>query len=154
MLDQLTMTMWIWIFLGPLIGAAIGQTKGRAGAGFFFGLLLGPIGWLIVAVGPDYSPKPVVTVHQSAPAQPPVPVADELSKLADLVKSGVLTPEEFQQQKSKLLGSNPHASGPSSEPLAARRPDPPPSHPRPCPYCNKEIAAEATRCRWCLKEVG
>ena len=44
---------WMWLILGPLIGAAIGQNKGRLGAGLFFGLLLGPIGWLIVAVGPD-----------------------------------------------------------------------------------------------------
>jgi len=36
-----------------LIGAAIGQRKGRAGAGFVFGILLGPIGWLLVAAGPD-----------------------------------------------------------------------------------------------------
>ncbi len=56
MQDQLTASMWIWLVLGPLIGAALGQRKNRAGAGFFFGLLLGPIGWLIVAVGPDYTP--------------------------------------------------------------------------------------------------
>jgi len=52
-MDELSAVFWIWLILGPLIGAAIGQKKGRAGAGFFFGLLLGPIGWLIVAVGPD-----------------------------------------------------------------------------------------------------
>jgi hypothetical protein len=53
----------IWSFLIPLfflttpcglIGAIIGQRKGRAGAGFFLGILLGPIGWLIVGLGPDY----------------------------------------------------------------------------------------------------
>ena len=44
---------WIWVILGALIGVAIGLRKGRVGAGFFFGLLLGPIGWLLVAVGPD-----------------------------------------------------------------------------------------------------
>jgi hypothetical protein len=31
-------------------------------------------------------------------------VADELMKLADLLKSGVLTPEEFSAQKARLLG--------------------------------------------------
>jgi hypothetical protein len=35
----------------------------------------------------------------------PTHVADELSKLAELVKSGALTPEEFAEQKKKLLGS-------------------------------------------------
>jgi hypothetical protein len=37
-----------------LIGAIIGQRKGRAGAGFVLGALLGPIGWLVVGVGPNY----------------------------------------------------------------------------------------------------
>lgn len=36
---------------------------------------------------------------------PPISVADELKKLADLRDSGVLSAEEFQQQKAKLLGS-------------------------------------------------
>jgi hypothetical protein len=35
----------------------------------------------------------------------PTHVADELAKLAELVKSGALTPEEFAEQKKKLLGS-------------------------------------------------
>lgn len=55
-MDEFTGIFWIWLILGPLIGAAIGQKKGRTGAGFLFGFLLGPIGWLIVAVGPDMSP--------------------------------------------------------------------------------------------------
>lgn len=50
-------TFWLWLFLGPLIGAAIGQKKKRVGAGLFFGLILGPIGWLIIAVGPDHRRK-------------------------------------------------------------------------------------------------
>lgn len=33
-------------------------------------------------------------------------IADELTKLADLKKSGVLTEEEFQAQKSRLLGGD------------------------------------------------
>jgi hypothetical protein len=45
------------IIIGAVVGALIGQLKGRAGAGMFFGLLLGPIGWLIVAVGPNLMPK-------------------------------------------------------------------------------------------------
>jgi hypothetical protein len=48
-----TYWLWMWLILGPLIGAAIGRNKGRLGAGLFFGFLLGPIGWLIIAVGPD-----------------------------------------------------------------------------------------------------
>lgn len=36
-----------------IIGALIGERKGRAGAGAFFSLLLGPLGWLLIAAGPD-----------------------------------------------------------------------------------------------------
>jgi len=31
-------------------------------------------------------------------------VADELAKLGDLLRQGLLTPDEFQQQKARLLG--------------------------------------------------
>lgn len=36
-----------------LIGAAIGSPKGQAGAGFFLGFLLGPIGIIVIAVMKD-----------------------------------------------------------------------------------------------------
>ncbi len=35
---------------------------------------------------------------------PPVDVASQLAKLADLKEKGYLTDEEFQAQKKKLLG--------------------------------------------------
>lgn len=38
----------IWGFMA-FIGAAIGSAKGKGGEGFILGLLLGPIGWIIVA---------------------------------------------------------------------------------------------------------
>lgn len=47
----------LWMFVGALVGGAIGNLRGRPEAGVGFGLLLGPLGWLIVAVGPDFRPK-------------------------------------------------------------------------------------------------
>jgi len=41
--------------------------------------------------------------QNSAGAAPPVSIADELVKLAQLRDSGVLSPDEFAQAKAKLL---------------------------------------------------
>lgn len=46
-----------WAVIAGGIGAAIGQKKGRAGEGFVLGLLIGPLGWLLVAVGKSQGPK-------------------------------------------------------------------------------------------------
>lgn len=40
----------LWVALGGGIGYAIGNTKGRGAAGFWLGMLLGWIGWIIVAL--------------------------------------------------------------------------------------------------------
>lgn len=47
----------IWIVMG-FIGMAIGSSKGRGGFGFLMGLLLGFIGWIIVAVMPEAKQAP------------------------------------------------------------------------------------------------
>lgn len=41
---------FVWFGIGGGIGAAIGSSKGRGGTGFVLGVLLGFIGWIIVAV--------------------------------------------------------------------------------------------------------
>ena len=46
-----------WVVIFGAIGAAIGGHKGRQEAGFLWGALLGPLGWLVIAVGPDLRPK-------------------------------------------------------------------------------------------------
>jgi hypothetical protein len=43
----------LWLFMG-LLGAALGNSKGRGGDGFCLGVLLGPIGVVIVVL---LSPK-------------------------------------------------------------------------------------------------
>jgi hypothetical protein len=47
-----------------------------------------------------------ISERQTQPALPNASVADEIKKLADLHHSGVLTLDEFQQQKTRLLGVN------------------------------------------------
>jgi hypothetical protein len=42
--------LFIWIILLGAVGAFLGSRKGRTGEGLFLGALLGPIGWLIIAV--------------------------------------------------------------------------------------------------------
>jgi hypothetical protein len=45
-----------WL-LSAVVGALIGQSKGRPTAGAFWGLLLGPLGWLVVVSVPDERAK-------------------------------------------------------------------------------------------------
>jgi hypothetical protein len=58
-MDLVVYLLFAFIFFGAP-GVLIGQRKGRAFAGFVWGMLLGPIGWLIVWLGPD--------LRQSSPA--------------------------------------------------------------------------------------
>jgi hypothetical protein len=46
-----------WAFICAAIGGKIGTIKGRPEAGFLWGFLLGPLGWLIVFGGPDLGTK-------------------------------------------------------------------------------------------------
>ena len=49
------MDVWfiLWMTLGPLVGAAIGHSKGRALAGAAWGVFAGPLGWIIMLIAPD-----------------------------------------------------------------------------------------------------
>ena len=40
----------VGVFLMGAVGCAIGANKGNGGAGFLLGMLLGPIGWLLVFI--------------------------------------------------------------------------------------------------------
>ncbi len=56
-MTNMPVVLFLWAVVGGLIGAAIGRRKNRAEGGFVLGMLLGPIGWLLVASGPSYAPK-------------------------------------------------------------------------------------------------
>lgn len=116
-MSDFTVLFWSWILCG-LIGAAIGSTKGRSGAGFWFGLLLGPLGWLLVAVGPDLRKKvpeqnrdpingPAVQglpPEGAVASPPPLPTpTDSILALKKLLDAGAITPEEYEAKKKSLL---------------------------------------------------
>jgi len=51
------MELLFGLIIASLIGAAIGQSKGRTGAGLVLGFLLGPIGWILIILGPNPKKK-------------------------------------------------------------------------------------------------
>lgn len=61
-------------------------------------------------VAPTEPPTPSATAFTPSEKAPLVGIADELSKLANLRDSGVLTEEEFVLEKTKLLARNPRSS--------------------------------------------
>ncbi len=50
----------VWLFLA-IVGGLIGNARGRGAFGFFLGLLLGPIGWLLLFCLPKRVPSPVTS---------------------------------------------------------------------------------------------
>lgn len=47
----------LWILVGGLVGHAIGRIKGRPEAGVIWGVLLGALGWVVIAAGPNFRQK-------------------------------------------------------------------------------------------------
>ena len=89
------MEIIIALIICSLIGLAIGQTRGRSGAGLFFGFLLGPIGWLLVLVGPN-----------------PKKELEEKKKQALLNQQLVMQQAQLNELKklqTSLVGGNPSA---------------------------------------------
>ena len=54
-MDELSMNTLLaaWMIGGALMGAIIGNWRGRLVAGLIWGALLGVIGWALVGFGPD-----------------------------------------------------------------------------------------------------
>ena len=88
-----------------VVVALIGNNrKIGAAAAFFASVFLSPLIGLILVLASKrndqeaYEQKMLETASQGK-----VSTADELLKLKSLLDSGVITPEEFEQQKAKLL---------------------------------------------------
>lgn len=50
----------LFVVVGPLVGAPLGGVRGHWVAGFFLGVFLGPLGWLIALL----LPKPNLTMER------------------------------------------------------------------------------------------
>tara|TARA_B110000240_G_scaffold174295_1_gene200671 strand:- start:34 stop:315 length:282 start_codon:yes stop_codon:yes gene_type:complete len=87
-----------WFILAILVGV-YASNKGKSFLGYFFiAALLSPlVGFIIVFVSKDSTAKeqPIIIEKES--------VSDELLKLNELKEKGILSEEEFNEQKKKLL---------------------------------------------------
>ena len=95
--------MWAWAFAGSLAALVTGGLAWFAFPFFANSTHLSHLqskGYLTTAqlqARQSESEKPTVTA-------PPISVADELKKFADLREQGVITEEDFQKKKRELLG--------------------------------------------------
>ncbi len=84
-----------WVLPCGIIGALIGPRKGRAPLrGFAIGGIGGPFGLVYLALQRD--------VARSGRLMPPSPT-DELLKLGEARRQGLVTQEEFEAKKRELL---------------------------------------------------
>lgn len=68
---------------------------------FFLGWTF--IGWVVALVWATTNDAQPVVVQQKVSTPKPASNADELEKLASLKDRGIITPEEFEQQKARVL---------------------------------------------------
>ena len=99
------------LFVSVILGIWFGAMKKRLWAGFFLGLLLGPIGLVIILLMPkkksalddfmsgDFSAESLPT-DSSREARENIEALLSLKKLLD---AGVVTQEEFEKKKCVLL---------------------------------------------------
>lgn len=100
----------IWLFAGVGLSVAMGVPIPALIASIIYAVVIKGIlenkyrnlGWIEVGFAQDVPNNS----HANAPVPKPsgaISAADELQKLADLKSKGVLTQEEFDTQKAKLL---------------------------------------------------
>ena len=61
---------FIAVLIFGTVGGVLGGTVNKSGAGLFLGLLLGPIGWIIVFLLPRDSEESQVPMYSSSPTPP------------------------------------------------------------------------------------
>lgn len=105
-----------WLVLSAIVGAIGGERKiGVAGA-FFVSLFLSPLIGLIITISSPRKEDEKIKeeslnlqrqqVETLSSIKNNGSIADELIKLSELKDKGILTLEEFEIQKQKILNSN------------------------------------------------
>lgn len=96
--------LFVWVILSVVVGAIGSDRSIGFGGAFFLSLLLSPlVGFIITVVSKSNADvkfqKEMATNHR----QQNISTADELAKLKKLKDDSVLTEDEYQAQKKKLL---------------------------------------------------
>lgn len=94
-------SLWFWVFLIVLLFTYVGWLIPIVFYLYQRGTVKSAIQSAITRVVNEFSVAPMAVGYQTAPASS----ADELKKLAELRDSGVLSADEFEAQKRKLLRS-------------------------------------------------
>lgn len=92
-----------WIIMGVVVGI-IANSKGKSFfPWFFYGVMIWPVALTHIIVTKSENQKAAAAPAAQETQGDPV---DKLAKLAELKEKGVITEEEFQEQKRKLLGES------------------------------------------------
>ena len=117
------MEIFFFWFICAVVVGIIANSRGRSGFGWFLlSAVFSPLlmGILVLALGrpkgqesgpaesPSEPPPQWLASREPAPASTTPAarsLADELRKLADLRDTGILTPDEFEAQKQRILNA-------------------------------------------------
>lgn len=92
-----------WIIVGALVGFLIGRSKDRPVLGFFFGLILGCIGWIIMLIIPAKVAKGLVAGwHQDPYGRHQQRYFNGVTWQAQVSDNGVQSIDDFKDSSGQV----------------------------------------------------